>query len=328
MYCVIFKASEGQNLVVEVKMKVLLPLCAVLLAQSEFYSLPASAQMTSPNARRAVVLEAFYSLRPAADGGCDFTIQGDCVSSWNFLHDPNQPTNSFQNMKTQYDANEGNGAYSCLASVWMLPTEVAAWSNPPNPQMDAICTRSFGPPSFYDLPDFYGLSTAGGQYQPVGRGGQCFFFANLILYRSGADTSFFPLVKDMWTNTITDANLQDAIEGDVILDHDDTDQAFEPDHVAIVVQIYRNDNTITALDVIDSNYLTDVTSPRTGEREVIGRHAFCVVSVAEGCQFDNVQVISSHYRIYKGTAYYKTPYNPNPNPDPPTAPTSFKATAN
>jgi len=49
-------------------------------------SLPAEARLAK-NSRRAVVLEAFYALRPSHDGGCDKTISGNCVASWPYLTD-------------------------------------------------------------------------------------------------------------------------------------------------------------------------------------------------------------------------------------------------
>lgn len=115
----------------------------------------------------------------------------------------------------------------------------------------------------------------------------------------------FPLLSTMWANT--DTNLQDAVEGDVLQLYGDSSPGFTTNHVAIVVQIYRTGSTITALDTIDANYVSDITN--TGNREVIARHAFCTVS--SGCPFSNVQMIQGHYRIYKGTSYYGTAYNPN-----------------
>ena len=132
-------------------------------------------------------------------------------------------------------------------------------------------------------------------------------FANLVLYLSGSDRNEFPSTPTMWGNA--DPNLQHAVEGDVIQLYHDSTEGFRTDHVAIVIQIYRTGGTITALDVIDSNYLTDMTSPSTGEREIIGRHAFC--TMAQSCPFSNVQMIQGHYRIWKGPAYYSTSYDPN-----------------
>src|SRR5665213_3186981 len=97
--------------------KVSAVLITICIAGGIFMS-TANAQVFSTNARYAVVLEAFYALRPGHDGGCDKTILGNCVSSWNFLNDPNQPTGAFQTVKTWYDQSLGGGVYSCLASDW------------------------------------------------------------------------------------------------------------------------------------------------------------------------------------------------------------------
>lgn len=251
------------------------------------------AQSFSTNARRAVVLEAFYALRQVHDGGCNAYINGNCVSTWNFLNDQTYPgPYAYSALKSFYSSyNDGTG---CYASDWAVPGEYCYF---------AAATS----PSFYSNLSSYGLSTAGGVHGNVGRGGQCKFFANLILYRSEVDTSMFPLTQNMWSSN-TDANLQHAVEGDVIMLHGDTG-SFSTDHFAVVVQIYRSGSTITALDVIDSNYISD-TANGTSNREVIARHAFCTVS--SGCPFSNVQMIQGHYRLYEGTSYFSNKnYNPN-----------------
>lgn len=242
------------------------------------------AQSFSTNARRAVVLEAFYALRPAHDGGCNAYINGNCISTWNFINDSTYPGPS------AYSALKS--AYSCNASDWAVPG-------------DSCYASGYTSPSFYSNLSSYGLSTAGGSYGNVGRGGQCTFFANLVLYRAEVQMSSFPLLSTMWGNT--DANLQHAVEGDVLQLYGDTGSGFTTNHVAIVVQIYKTGSTITALDTIDANYISDVSG--TANREVIARHAFCTVT--SGCPFSNVQMIQGHYRIWKGTTYYNTAYNPN-----------------
>lgn len=94
----------------------------------------------SSNNRRAVVLETFYSLRPTYDGGCDKTINGNCVSNWNYLYND---VNAYTVVKGWYGSN---------SSVWSL---------------------------FYSDIASYGYSTSGGSYGPVGRGGQCKYFVQI-----------------------------------------------------------------------------------------------------------------------------------------------------
>jgi hypothetical protein len=263
------------------KQTVAVSLAAILFLIA--FPLASQAQRFSSNDRRAVVLEAFYALRPAHDGGCDKTISGNCISSWNFI---DSDTGSYGYLESEY---------GCASSDWALT------SGDPCPNDTGMTV-----PSFYSNLASYGYSSAGGtgSYEPVGRGGQCTYFANLLVYRAGSytGTGVFPTLSSMWANT--QSNLQTAVEGDVLQVYGDTTPGFG-NHVAIVVQIYRTGSTITALDTIDANFLTDTGA---ANREVIGRHAFCTVT--SGCPFSGVLQIQGHYRIWKGTSYYSEPYVP------------------
>lgn len=244
---------------------------------------------TSPaffNARQAVVLEAFYALRPSHDGGCDQTIsyQGysDCVSSWNFLNDQAYP--GPLTMSTLVPL------FGVDASDWAVSTDAYYASGDTNAS-----------PSFYsDLAD-YGYSTAGGSNGSVGRGGQCMFFVNDTLYRSASDQT---TLNYSTMSASADSNLQDVQMGDVLFLYGDSSSGFTTNHVAIVVQIYQTSGVITAIDVIDSNYVPDITA--TSNREVIARHSFCTGNGT--CPFSGVQVIQDHYQIWTGTQYYSTTY--------------------
>jgi hypothetical protein len=226
------------------------------------------AQRLSTNDRRAVVLEAFYALRPSHDGSCDKTIAGDCISNWNFI-DSN--ASAYAVMKSWY---------GCNASDWSVHGDAC---------FSAGDTTAA---SFYSNVASYGYGTFGGWYGAVGRGGQCTFFTNLVLYRSGSHTSSFPSLSTMWADTET--NLQKTVEGDVLQVYGVRNYE---NHVAIVVQVYRTGTIVTGLDVIDANFITDIAG--MANREVIARHLL-PVSSAQGV-----------YRIWKGTRYYDEPYNPN-----------------
>ncbi|MBI4946676.1 MAG: hypothetical protein HY840_09775, partial [Bacteroidetes bacterium] len=220
----------------------------------------------SNNNRRAVVLETFYSLRPSYDGGCDKTIGGNCVSNWNYLY----------NNVSAY--NVVKGWYGCNSSVWTTAGDGSG------------CVNNNSPTSFYSNVASYGYGTFGGSYGSIGRSGQCKYYANLILYRSGSDQRVFPNYATMWSNTET--NMTRAIEGDVILTYNNG----ITNHVTIVVEIKRDaSGNITGLDVIDANYITDTGGVN---REVIGRHLF------------SISYLQQYYRIWKGVSYYSEPYIP------------------
>lgn len=223
----------------------------LVVAMVSMTMVPVQARLSSNN-RRAVVLEAFYALRPSYDGGSDKTINGNGVSNWNYL---NSDPSAYEVVK---------GWYGGWSSEWI---------------------------NFYNDPASYGYGTFGGDYGDVGRGGQCKYFADLILYRSGSDQGGFPLYSYMWSETETD--MTEAKEGDVILTYDNGVGR----HVAIVVEIKRDGNgQVTGLDVIDSNFISDEGS--TWHREVIGRHLF------------SISYLNQYYRIYTGTDYYEEPYIP------------------
>lgn len=248
----------------------------------------------SSNLRRAVVLEAFYALRQSHDGGCDQTIMvngnNDCVSSWNFLNDQtNLGPQALSALNSAY------GYPNCFASDWAVSS-------------DACYASGYTAPSFYSDVADYGYSTAGGNHGSVGRGAQCVFFANNILYRSQSDMVTAFSFDSMASGGNNDPNLQDVVEGDVIFLYGDSTQYFTTNHVAIVVQVYRLGSEVTALDVIDSNYVSDISE--TPNREVIARHSFCAVGNGD-CSFTGVQMIQGHYKIWTGTSYYTTSYDPN-----------------
>jgi hypothetical protein len=95
----------------------------------------------------------------------------------------------------------------------------------------------------------------------------------------------------MWSNTEPD--LQKVVEGDVLQRFNDP--AGATNHVSVVVQVYRSGSTVTGIDVIDSNWLSESGA---ANHEIIGRHLLSVSS------------IQGHFRIWKGTAYYTEPYIP------------------
>ncbi|MEK7195015.1 MAG: hypothetical protein AAB667_02060 [Patescibacteria group bacterium] len=240
----------------------LLILCLVVLG---LFAQKSEARLSNNN-RRAVVLEAFYALHPGHGGWSDKWIGPNCASNWNYL----------ANDSNAYGVVKNWSGYGCsFASVWKVSGDG--------------CSSSGWPASFFNNMVSYGYGSFSGWYGSVGRGGQCKYFANLILYRSESHQAMFPSYATMWSNTET--NLALAKEGDVILT---VDQGIT-NHVAIVVEVKKSGSTVTGLDVIDANWVTD---NGTTNREVIARHLFSLAS------------IQGVYRIWKGTAYYNEQYVP------------------
>ena len=223
----------------------------------------------SSNKRRAVVLEAFYALRPSHDGSCDRTIpsptgegSGRCISTWNYL-----ASDAYA-----YSVVKGWYQHDCDSSEWSMPGD------------GSNCRNSY-PFSFYN--NVYGYGYSNGPYGFVGRGGQCKFFANLVLYRSGAHQGRIPTYDELPSQG--ESNLTLVRPGDVL---------FRPHfHIAIVVEVKRNSSgAVTGLDVIDSNWISD---NGLQSREVIGRHLY------------PIQEVQDKYMLWKGAFYFNTDYDPN-----------------
>lgn len=208
------------------------------------------------NRRRSVVLEAFYAMRIDHTGGCGQYTCDKCFGNWNYLAE--------------------NFATLDLVKSWY------GW--------DASVKLQF-----YDNPSAYGYSDLGGECGYVARGGQCKFFANLVLYRSGSHLDRLPSYSTMWSNS--EGNLNTVKEGDIIITRYWL-TATGVDHTAVVVEVKRDwYGNVYALDVIDSNFVSDLGY--TANREVIARHQFAISD------------IRGKYRIWKGSWYYAQSYDPN-----------------
>ena len=213
------------------------------------------------NDRRAVVLEAFYALDPSYSGSSNLFIGGNAVGDWNYLY---TDSSAYSVVK---------GWYSCNSSVWRISSDICSWS-----------TKSA---SFYSNLMYYSL------YGSYGRGGQCKYFANLILYRSASFQGIIPVYpSSLFNNPNIETNLQKAREGDVI-----TTPSQGVPHTAIVVELKKYSNgTIYGLDVIDSNF---VGNPNNTDPEIIGRHLMYI---------SNIQ---NKYGIWKTMPYYNCRYDPS-----------------
>lgn len=212
------------------------------------------ARLASTN-RRAAVLEAFYALDPGYYGFSSKLINGNTVSDWHYLY---TDLNAYRNEKPAYCCDPKDG--SSYASV---------------------------------IPEFFSESTLDkysynlrGDY--VGRGGQCKFFVDLLLFRSEAATRIsgthtLPSYSTMSAKT---RYIGHARPGDVIFRITGTK------HVALVVHVLSGNSdagTVTSVDVVDSNYIGG------DGNEIIGRH------IIQGAEL-------SSYKIYTGVSYYNELY--------------------
>jgi len=131
---------------------------------------------------------------------------------------------------------------------------------------------------------------ADGYYQKIGRGGQCLFFVNLILFRSGADTRYHTNWSILEGSAAPIGNTK---AGDVIFTLKKWGKA-SYNHAAIVV--YRNGNTV---GLIESNWVDanpTATPPKDGASggEIISYRTTTISNLK-----------NAGYKIYTGVDYYK-----------------------
>jgi hypothetical protein len=133
----------------------------------------------------------------------------------------------------------------------------------------------------------YYINPSYGYYGGVGRGGQCKFFVNLILYRSEADQRLLPSWSTMWNNY--SAPVDNVREGDLIFNRKWYSSGWVY-HIAIVV--YRGS---TNVGLIESNYIEPCWNPQTqcGIGEIISYRSITINELK-----------TNNYRIYTGVDYY------------------------
>lgn len=118
-----------------------------------------------------------------------------------------------------------------------------------------------------------------GRYKGSLRGGQCKYFANLVLYRAGvSNVDPMPTYTNMQANSKS-ANYAKA--GDVLFK--------SGYHTAIVTKVLKGSSsagTVTSVEVIDSNWVGGAGN------EMIGKHIY-----SSGL---------SSWKVWKGVSYYNT----------------------
>lgn len=208
-------------------------------------SIPVITHTMSP--RDAVILESWHALSPLNDGQSN-QADPNCqwlVGEWNYLYND---LNAFSTVRGWYGGDAS--VHSEFTNTWHYGLY---W---PFGQYDCRWYKNGW------LPD-----------DNVGRGGQCKFFANLVVYRSGAYQRRLPAYPDMWSRA---THIGWVRPGDVILTYNNGAR----NHVAIVVGILSgnpNNGTVSAVDVVDSNYVgwgqyICMEEGKSTDPEVISRH--------------------------------------------------------
>lgn len=215
-----------------------------LLVVAMFAMVPATEARLAPLGvqydRQAVVNEANYALY-----GPYYGPLYNGIGMWNYLYS---------------DMN----AYWHTRNSWSVRYPYGYMSNNVNSYLTTL---------FYD-----GKIQEYGFYGGKPRGGQCKYFANLLLYRAGVislKTDPFPTYAEMQQNSNPASSAKPA---DVLFQNGV--------HTAIVTGVVR-DSTGAAISitVVDSNWVTG------GGNEVIGTHTYNKDQIA-------------NYRVYAGVPYY------------------------
>ncbi|HFC10923.1 MAG TPA: hypothetical protein ENJ75_01900 [Candidatus Kaiserbacteria bacterium] len=187
-----------------------------------------------------VVYQAYRALDPSASGYSSQILNGDYVSDWNWL----TSDSSYSTVHRWF---------GCNASDWALTGDGSG------------CTPEGGWVSFYTDPVWYGYTNSVSVLiNEYGRGGQCVYFVNLVLYRAGAYTQALPLLSTMWN--YQDISLSTAQPGYVLQRYGVAGKA---NHIAIIVGVTRDGSgTVTAVTVVDSNWVSD----NGANMEIIAKH--------------------------------------------------------
>ncbi|MEK7158325.1 MAG: hypothetical protein AAB733_02015 [Patescibacteria group bacterium] len=195
------------------------------------------------NDREAVKLECFYALNPSHNGTSGKKINGWTVSDWNYLAS---------------DLNAWSAVRDCYGSAWCGLDGNATYSGCSHGGYSWHMIK--GSKSCYRYPSAYGYQDG------YGRGGQCRYFGNLILYRSGTGKRL-----PTYTAVINDYNSSprrytklggEARVGDLL------QTKWSNGHTAVVVQILEGREGVWSpkLDVVDANFVGGDGA------EIIGRH--------------------------------------------------------
>ena len=224
---------------------------------------PSEARLASTN-RHAAVMEACYALSPDLTCFTNRFINGDIVSVWDYLA---TDLNAYRNEKPAYCCDKYGNSYASVISEFFSEATLKKYA--------------------YNLRNDY-----------VGRGGQCKFFVDTLLFRSEAiapslrigGTHTLPSYDVMFANSAPIGKVQ---QGDVIFVY--------KVHVALVIAILARDayGNATSVDVIDSNYVNG------DGNETIGRHRISInyTSSKSASRLQN-------YKIYTGVSYYNELYHP------------------
>jgi CHAP domain len=196
---------------------------------------------SAQTARQKVVNQLNYALSRSHNNGTSsqtvlFLGTYDYVGDWNWLD------SDYGSYYTAYRL------FGCDSSDWAISGDGSG------------CPAIEDYASFYSNPGYYGYSVVIPETTSYGRGGQCAYFADLVLARANIGFSGGLNFGTMWNNG---TSIQQVRVGDIIVRYNNP----QIQHVAIVVAVYGSGTTLN-VDVIDSNFVNEGAA----NHEMIARH--------------------------------------------------------
>ena len=238
------------------------------------------------NRRTAVVIEAYRALsKDCMDGTSKNKIGGVYYGDWNYI------------ASSQAAYEEVRDSLRGWSSNWTKDGK--------KPRVGCGCNCEYCNATghgFYTNIEGYGFAAG------VGRGGQCKYFAHLILCRAYGETNI-PSYDSMQNNS---ASISKVKPGDVIFYHHKNADGVWVNHTAIAVRVSRNaDGTLKDLTVVESNFSDPHKYPIGfvyNSKAGVSNEA---ISTRTMLYDANGVSGAKNYRVWK-TSYYDEEFDPSP----------------
>jgi hypothetical protein len=227
----------------------------------------------SDNDREAVVFEAYYALsKTNRDGTSNNTINGKYYGDWNYIA---SDIKSYELLKSKL---------RCWSSDWTANGKSPYECGGKNQPTCKYCSAG-KEHDFYTNIEGYGFA------KNIGRGGQCKFFAHLLLKRAIGEENI-PSYNEMEKKSTDIKNVQ---SGDVIFNK-------THNHTAIVVDVKRDKGVLKEITVIESNK----SNPKDGlcDNQQWNQQWWSLNGEAIGTRKINNSTEWNQYRVWTGTSYY------------------------
>ncbi len=223
------------------------------------------------NPREAIVREAFYALsKTNMDGTSTNQINGIYFGDWNYIE---SDSNAYKFVKSKL-----RGWSSDWTSDGAPPYECGKKGQP----TCEYCAAGSGN-DFYTNVEGYGFA------KKIGRGGQCKFFAHLILRRAIGEES----IQGYDSMNLNSTDIKNVQAGDIIFLKNYL-------HTAIVVDVKRDKGLLKEITVVESNK----KNPKDDLCNSLKWWSLNGEAIGKREMYDSTEWNS--YKVWTGASYYKT----------------------